>query len=125
MVSEHTRDVPPAGCLWQCPAHPTWGRLDVAGPTFMSKEGCLSLLGLSEHNGVRCVVSQKLFPHSFGGWGVKIKVRADCIPGESYLLGLKTAAFLLCSHGLSSECAWKGRESEALWCLFLEKTLSL
>ena len=42
--------------------------------------------------------NRNLFFHTSGGWESKIKVLASLVSPEASLLGVQTAAFLLCPH---------------------------
>ena len=68
------------------------------------------------------LTEQTFFPHSSGGWKVKVKVPGNSVPGEGSLPGLETAAFLLYVHMAFPQYMCEDRDrkrKQALGHLFL------
>ena len=61
---------------------------------------------------------RNLFSPSSGDSSPMIKVPSGLVSGENSLLGLKTAAFLLCPHMVFPLCSGTERE-RVLGCLFI------
>ena len=99
--------------IWQIDS---WLTLEGKGGMWL-KGDCISQLRLLCQNTHRLggLNNQSLFSHSSGGWKVPDQWLAASSSGESSLLGLQMAAFLLCVHMnfLWSVCVAKGERASS------------